>query len=44
MTFPDEFRGVVGAGKDIMGKIGFPQLNIIRFINELVLNPIIHFK
>ena len=44
MKFPDKFRGYVGTGKDIVGKIGLPQLNIIKFIYKLVLKPAIHLK
>lgn len=44
MTFPNEFSGAMGTGKDIVGKIGFPQLVILRFIYKLILKPVIHLK
>lgn len=31
-------------GKDIMGKIGFPQLNIIIVIYKLVLKLVVHLN
>lgn len=34
----------MGIGKNIVGKIGFPQLNVLVFVYVFVLEPTIHLK
>jgi len=44
MTLPNKFWGVVGIGKNIVGQIGFPLLNVIRFVYVFFLEREIHLK
>ena len=44
MALPKKLWGAMDTRKNIVGKIGLPQLNVIIFVNVFVLWPEIHLK